>query len=81
MQPLQKLAEPVKVNPELYKTNYIYLRNEELINNDPMSGIRGINIEKQQQLNQEKLYSLSPRHVTQLKTTTSIKKNESFPDL
>jgi hypothetical protein len=46
-----------------------------------MSGVRGINIEKQQQLNQEKHYSLSPRQVTQLKTTNQTKKGESFPEI
>ena len=82
MQPLQKLSEPAKVNPELYKTNYIYVHHEELINNDPMTGVRGINIEKQQLLNQEKLYSLSPRHATQVKTSSLTKKGDvSSPDI
>jgi hypothetical protein len=82
MQPLQKLSEPAKVNPELYKTNYIYVHHEELINNDPMTGVRGINIEKQQLLNQEKLYSLSPRHGTQVKTSSLTKKGDvSSPDI
>ena len=59
MQPL-KVAEPIKINPELYKTNFIFIRNEDSLNNDPMSGVRGVNIEKQMQLNLEKMRTMSP---------------------
>lgn len=82
MQPLQKISEHTKVNPELYKTNYVYVHHEDLINNDPMTGVRGVNIEKQQQLNQEKLYSLSPRLSKQVKTSTLTTKGDvSSPNI
>ena len=60
MQP-QKRPAPVKVNPELYKTNKVWLHHHEseLINNDPMVGVRGVNIEKSHQLQVQKQASVS----------------------
>jgi hypothetical protein len=55
MQP-QKRASPVKINPELFKTNIVWVHHHEseLINNDPLAGVRGVNIEKSYQIQVEK---------------------------
>ena len=58
MKPKETTIKPIEVSPELFKTSKIWPQHydSDLVNNNPMAGVKGVNIERAHQEKQSTFY-------------------------